>query len=102
MTDDQGTVGRETLAPGQSASLHVAYRSQGLDSWRYQLGDGVAQARDFMLKMQTNFRDIDFADDTLLPTSKQLSPGRLAVDVAVLESGFGFRNWHDDAGEVAA
>jgi len=50
ITDDKGTVGQATVAPGQTASLHVAYRSQGLDSWRYDLGDGVAQARDFMLQ----------------------------------------------------
>jgi len=90
VTDDQGTVGRATVGPGQTASLHVAYRSQGLDSWRYELGDGVAQARDFILIMQTNFRDIDFADDTLSPTSKQPSPGgwQLTWQYSNLVSGF--------------
>ena len=90
ITDDKGTVGQATVAPGQTASLHVAYRSQGLDSWRYDLGDGVAQARDFMLTMQTNFRDIDFADDTLSPTSKQLIPGgwQLTWQYSNLVSGF--------------
>ena len=89
-TDDSGTVGQATLKPGESAILNVAYRSQGLDSWRYQLGDGVAQARDFMLTMQTNFRDIDFADDTLSPTSKQLTPGgwQLTWQYSNLVSGF--------------
>jgi inner membrane protein involved in colicin E2 resistance len=89
-TDDQGTVGQATVGPGQNASLNVAYRSQGLDCWRYQLGDGVAQARDFMLTMQTNFRDIDFADDTLSPTSKQLIPGgwHLTWQYSNLVSGF--------------
>ncbi len=89
-TDDQGTVGRATVSPGQTTSLHVAYRSQGLDSWRYQLGDGVAQARDFMLTMQTNFRDIDFADDTLSPTSKRPIPGgwQLTWQYSNLVSGF--------------
>ncbi len=90
-TDDQGTVGQATVSPGQTASLHVAYRSQGLDCWRYELGDGgVAQARDFMLTMQTNFRDIDFADDTLSPTSKQLIPGgwQLTWQYSNLVSGF--------------
>ena len=89
-TDDQGTVGRATMGPGESASLHVAYRSQGLDCWRYQLGDGVAQARDFMLTMQTNFRDIDFADDTLSPTSKQPISGgwQLTWQYSNLVSGF--------------
>jgi inner membrane protein involved in colicin E2 resistance len=89
-TDEQGTVGRATLGPGEIGSLHVAYRSQGLDCWRYQLGEGVAQARDFMLTMQTNFRDIDFADDTLSPTSKQLIPAgwQLTWQYSNLVSGF--------------
>ncbi|MGA7695008.1 MAG: inner membrane CreD family protein [Candidatus Sulfotelmatobacter sp.] len=89
-TDDQGTAGQATLGPGDTARLHVEYRSQGLDSWRYQLGDGIAQARDFMLTMQTNFRDIDFADDTLSPTSKQLIPGgwQLTWQYSNLVSGF--------------
>ncbi len=89
-TDDQGTVGQATVSPGQTANLHIAYRSQGLDSWRYQLGDGVAQARDFVLTMQTNFRDIDFADDTLSPTSKRPIPGgwQLTWQYSNLVSGF--------------
>jgi len=88
-TDDQGTVGKATVPPG-AATLHVAYGSQGLDSWRYLLGDGIAQARDFSLIMQTNFRDIDFADDTLSPTSKLLVPGgwQLTWQYANLVSGF--------------
>src|SRR6266849_3671222 len=68
---EQETVGQATVGANQVAALHVAYRSQGLSSWRYKLADGVAQARDFTLTMHTNFRDIDFADDTLSPTSKQ-------------------------------
>jgi inner membrane protein involved in colicin E2 resistance len=89
-TDDQGTVGQAMIGAGGSASLHVAYRSQGLDSWRYQLGDGVAQARDFALTMQTNFRDIDFADDTLSPTSKELAADgwKLTWKYSNLVSGF--------------
>jgi len=70
-TDAQGTVAQASIGPNQVADLHVAYRSQGLSSWRYKLADGVAQARDFQLSMRTNFKDIDFADDTLSPTSKQ-------------------------------
>jgi len=89
-SDDQSTTGRATLEPGETAKLHVAYRSQGLDSWRYQLANGVAQARDFALTMQTNFRDIDFADDTLSPTSKQTIPGgwQLTWQYSSLVSGF--------------
>jgi inner membrane protein involved in colicin E2 resistance len=70
-TDDQGAGGQAVVGPGETAVFHIAYRSQGLNSWKYKLGDGVAQAHDLNLTMRTNFRDIDFADDTLSPTAKQ-------------------------------
>ena len=70
--NDHAACAEITLNPGDSALLHVEYRSQGLSSWRYKLAEGVAQVRDFALVMHTNFKDIDFADDTLSPTSKQL------------------------------
>jgi len=89
-TDDSGATAQAKLRPGDTATLQVAYRSQGLNNWRYQLGDGVAQAHDFMLTMQTDFRDIDFADDTLSPTSKRLIPGgwELAWQYSNLIAGF--------------
>lgn len=88
--DDQEVIGQAIVQPGETTNLQLAYRSQGLDSWRYKLGDGVAEARDFMLTMRTNFRDIDFADDTLSPTSKQLIPGgwQLNWQYSNLISGF--------------
>jgi inner membrane protein involved in colicin E2 resistance len=70
-TDDQGAGGQAVVGPGETAVFHIAYRSQGLNSWKYKLGDGVAQAHDLNLTMRTNFKDIDFADDTLSPTAKQ-------------------------------
>ena len=89
-TNDQGTVGHAEVPAGAEANLHVAYHSQGLNSWRYQLGDGIAQARNFLLVMRTNFRDIDFADDTLSPTSKLLIPEgwELTWQYSNLISGF--------------
>ncbi|HYM78972.1 MAG TPA: inner membrane CreD family protein [Candidatus Dormibacteraeota bacterium] len=89
-TDEQGTVGMSTVPPQSEARLHVAYRSQGLDSWRYRLGDGISQSPDFQLVMQTNFHDIDFADDTLSPSSKTLIPGgwQMTWQYSNLVSGF--------------
>jgi hypothetical protein len=69
-TDEHSTSGQANVGPNQTVALHVAYRSQGLDTWRYKLADGVAQVQDFNLAMHTNFKDIDFADDTLSPTGK--------------------------------
>ncbi len=89
-TDEQGAVAKSVVPPGSEVRLHVAYRSQGLNSWQYRLGDSVTQARNFQLVMQTNFRDIDFADDTLSPTTKATIPGgwQLTWQYSNLVSGF--------------
>ena len=89
-TNGNGAAATATLDPGQTAEVQVAYHSQGLDSWRYKLGDGIAQVRDFALTMATNFREIDFADDTLSPTAKEEQPGgwRLTWQYSNLISGF--------------
>jgi inner membrane protein involved in colicin E2 resistance len=89
-TDDQGANEQAVVGPGETAVFHIAYRSQGLNTWRYKLGDGVAQAHDFTLNMRTNFKNIDFADDTLSPTSKQRTADGwdLAWHYSDLISGF--------------
>lgn len=59
------------LIAGETATVHVGYRSQGLDWWRYSFGSGVGQVKDFVLTMDTNFHDVDFPENTLSPTSKR-------------------------------
>ncbi|HJX90634.1 MAG TPA: inner membrane CreD family protein [Pyrinomonadaceae bacterium] len=60
------------IGAGRTAQLSVGYRSQGLNEWRYSFGDAqVAQVRGFSLHMTTNFKDIDFPDNTLSPTEKK-------------------------------
>ena len=66
-----GVIGTIRVAHGKTVSLHVGYRSQGLDSWQYNFGNGVSQIRNFVLTMHTNFKDIDFPENTLSPTTKQ-------------------------------
>ena len=59
------------VAAGNTARLAVSYSSQGLNEWRYSFGSAdVAQVRDFTLRMKTNFKDIDFPDNTLSPSDK--------------------------------
>jgi len=59
------------IAAGKTAQLAVSYSSQGLNEWRYSFsGDEVSQVRDFRLRMKTNFKDIDFPDNTLSPSDK--------------------------------
>jgi hypothetical protein len=73
--DKQGAIARAPLAAGQASVLQVAYRSHGMESWRYKLGDDVSQSRDFQLVVRTNFRQIDFPLDALSPTEKREIPG---------------------------
>ena len=63
--------GTARVASGKTCILHVGYRSQGLDSWRYKFGDGVSQIHDFTLTMHANFKDIDFPENTISPTTKR-------------------------------
>jgi len=56
---------------GKTVVLHASYRSQGLDAWRYNFGDGVSQIRNFTLNVHTDFKDVDFPENTLSPTTKR-------------------------------
>jgi len=78
------------IAADQDAVVRVGYRSQGLGSWHYRFGGEVTQVRDFVLKMTTNFRDIDFPENTLSPTQKRPTPGgwELTWSYKNLVSGF--------------
>jgi hypothetical protein len=58
------------IEPHQTAVLDVAYSSQGLQSWKYNFGDGVSQVRDFELRATTDFGGFDFPENTLSPTSE--------------------------------
>ncbi len=62
---------RVTMEAGRTARFRVAYRSQGLYSWRYSFGEGITRVRDFELNIKTNFSGINFPDDTLSATSKR-------------------------------
>ena len=63
------------LKADETVELKVAYRSKGLDQWRYRFGDHregeVSQVKNFALHLTTNFKDIDFADNTLSPQTKR-------------------------------
>jgi inner membrane protein involved in colicin E2 resistance len=78
---DNASTGSIKLAPGATAQLAAGYQSQGLNEWRYGLsGQDVTQVRDFTLKMRTNFKDIDFPDNTLSPSQKLQTPNGWDLD----------------------
>jgi len=73
--DNDAIVASANVPAGKTVAMQAGYRSQGMDSWQYKLGSDVAQARNFTLNMHTNFRDIDFAENTLSPTEKRQTAG---------------------------
>jgi inner membrane protein involved in colicin E2 resistance len=78
------------IPAGQTITYAAAYRSQGLDTWTYRFGDEVTQVRDFSLQMTTNFKDIDFPENTISPSEKSptASGWQLAWRYKSLLSGF--------------
>jgi len=82
--------GSTPVAAGDKVVLHVSYRSQGLDTWQYKLGDDVAEVKDFSLAIRTRFSGFDFPDNTLSPTEeKKAADGwELKWDYHSLLSGF--------------
>lgn len=70
-TLQNAATGIAKIGSGKTAQLNVGYRSQGLNTWRYNFGQGdVSQVRDFILNMTTNFKDIDFPESTISPSEK--------------------------------
>lgn len=74
--EQNAATGSVKIGAGKVATLKVGYNSQGLNDWRYSFvhanaSNGVAQVRDFSLKMTTNFKEIDFPDNTLSPSQKE-------------------------------
>jgi inner membrane protein involved in colicin E2 resistance len=100
-------VARARLTAGQKSVLHAAYRSQGLDIWRYTFsranterstarenedggGKEISQARDFHLLVKTDFSGFDFPENSLSPTEKRQTANgwELQWDYRNLVSGF--------------
>lgn len=73
-TDSNGATATVTLPAGKPVALNFSYRSQGMGSWVYRFGDDVSQVHDFVLNMKTNFKEVDFPQDTLSPTEKRETP----------------------------
>jgi hypothetical protein len=66
-----GAAARIALPPGQHKLVRVRYVSRGMDLWRYSFGAQAARARDFELKVRTDFAKVDFPTGSLSPTQKQ-------------------------------
>jgi len=64
----EGLLAAAVLQAGGTAVVRIAYTSHGLGTWTYRLSSDMADVRNFVLKMTTNFTQIDFPPQTLAPT----------------------------------
>jgi inner membrane protein involved in colicin E2 resistance len=91
LTNEKGAAkATAQVKPGETATLRIGYRSQGLTEWRYDFGSDVTQVKDFQMKMTTNFKAIDFPENTLSPSEKRETKDgwELVWDYKNLVSGF--------------
>jgi inner membrane protein involved in colicin E2 resistance len=74
----------------RSATFSAAYRSQGLDRWSYDFGDGTAQVKDFQLHVASNLPTYNLPENTLSPTQerKTFDGWQLDWNYKTLVSGF--------------
>ncbi|MBN2119105.1 MAG: inner membrane CreD family protein [Anaerolineales bacterium] len=59
----------EVPAQGE-VTIHVAYKSRGLNRWRYSFSEGITTVRNFSLKAVTDFSEYDFPAQTISASSK--------------------------------
>ncbi len=52
------------------ATIHIAYKSRGLDRWRYSFSEGVTTVKNFSLKAVTDFSEYDFPAQTISASAK--------------------------------
>jgi len=73
---EPGALSASADIPAQTTvQLGVRYRSQGLDRWTYRPAGEGSQARDFALRVRTNFARYDVPDFALSPTTRREAPG---------------------------
>jgi hypothetical protein len=90
LNQNGGADAHAILPAGATGLFRLSYSSWGLDSWTYSLGTNVAQVRNFSLRLNTNFRDIDFPENGLSPTVRSETKDglRLSWNYRNLVSGY--------------
>lgn len=61
------------MKPGESHEVAISYESQGMDEWWYVFGSSVSHIENFNLAMATDFKKIDFPENSISPTEKVAS-----------------------------
>jgi hypothetical protein len=57
------------LAPGETKSFTVTYRTWGMREWRYRPAVGTGRVRDLKMDVTTNFAAVDYPEGARSPTA---------------------------------
>lgn len=78
------------IDPGQSAKVHVGYKTRGMGRWSYAFGPGIQNVRDFALLITTDFPNYDFPSGTISPREQKAtaSGAELRWQSGMLRSSF--------------
>lgn len=89
--DSNMLIARLACAPHSRHFVRVNYKTQGLDRFVYEFGQGITEVRDFHLVATTDFDGYDHPGDTISPAEKeQIGKGwRLTWNYNNLISGNG-------------
>jgi hypothetical protein len=58
------------VPPLSEVTIHIAYKSRGLDRWVYSFSDGITTVENFSLKAVTDFAEYDFPPQTISASTK--------------------------------
>jgi hypothetical protein len=59
-----------SVPPQGEVTIHIAYKSRGLDRWQYSFSDGITTVKNFSLKANTDFAEYDFPPQTISASTK--------------------------------
>jgi len=68
------------LAPGARHAFHVEYRSRGTSRWTYAMTANNTEIKNFRLRMETSFPNVDFPVGTTSPSRHSVENGRWKGD----------------------
>ncbi|MHC4917089.1 MAG: inner membrane CreD family protein, partial [Planctomycetota bacterium] len=63
------------VGPGKGCEFKITYRTRGMRTWRYRPAGGLGQVTGLELVATTDFRNVDFPDDSLSPMKKERTAG---------------------------
>jgi inner membrane protein involved in colicin E2 resistance len=80
---------RFILRSKQESRVDISYGSQGMDEWWYAFGENVSQIRNFKLTATTDFGQVDFPENSISPTHREITKhgSRLTWQFSSLISG---------------